>query len=90
MGAKKRRSRRTRTVPKWLKEEDSKHWLVLPDWRLAFEKEKTRLIKTAVLRFARINGIVVFSSLILTSVIWIISFDILLKSPTLISIANII
>jgi len=88
-GDKNRHSNQKMTAPKWLNEDDSLHWLAELQWREAFENEKARLKKAALLRFSKVNGIVVISSLIFTCVIWIIPFDLLLKSPTLISIANI-
>lgn len=88
-GTTNRRFSQKKTPPKWLNEEERMHWLVLPEWRTAFENEKTHLMRTTLLRFGLINGTAVIASLILTAVIWKTNFDLLFKLPTLISMANI-
>ncbi len=86
---KKQDSFMKKTPPGWLNEEERKHWLVVPEWRSAFENEQKHLIKTTIRRFSLINIIVVIASLILTVIIWKTNFDLLLKPTTLISMANI-
>ena len=86
---KKQDSFMKKTPPGWLNEEERKHWLVIPEWRSAFENEQKHLIKTTIRRFSLINIIVVIASLILTVINGKTNFDLLLKPTTLISMANI-
>jgi hypothetical protein len=74
--------------PKWLGSDEHARWAVLPEWRSAFQREKSRIRKQLLFNTLRTNGIAVVVSLIVAFILWKTSrtyFDL----STLISIGNI-
>ena len=74
--------------PKWLGKDEHAHWVVFPEWRSAFQSEKSRIAKQFLFYTLRTNGIAIGVSLIIAFIWWKTSqtyFDL----STLISIGNI-
>lgn len=74
--------------PKWLSKDEHAHWVVFPEWRSAFQSEKSRIANQFLFYTLRTNGIAIGVSLIIALIWWKTSqtyFDL----STLISIGNI-
>jgi len=74
--------------PKWLGNEEHARWVVFPEWRSAFQNEKSRIGKQFLFYTLRTNGIAVGVSSIIAFIWWKTSqtyFDL----STLVSIGNI-
>lgn len=75
--------------PNWLGEDERAKWLLYPEWRSAFQREKSRTAKQFLFYTLRTNGIAIAAALIIASIIWQTTPQTYFDTATLISIGNI-
>jgi len=75
--------------PNWLGNDERASWVVLPEWRLTFQSEKSHIAKQFLFYTLRTIGIAVGASLIIAFFIWRTTSQPYFAPATLISIGNI-
>jgi len=75
--------------PSWLGNNERASWVVLPEWRLTFQSEKSRIVKQFLFYTLRTIGIAIGASLIIAFLIWWTKSQTYFDLATLISIGNI-
>jgi hypothetical protein len=75
--------------PKWLGNDEHASWVVFPEWRSAFQSEKSRITQQLLFYTLRTIGIAVGASLIIAFFIWWTKSQTYFDLSILISIGNI-
>ena len=75
--------------PNWLGNNERSAWELLPEWRLTFQSEKSRVAKQFLFYTLRTNGIAIGASLIIAFFLWWTTSQTYFDLSTLISIGNI-